>query len=298
VKKILFTGLFSIAALFVSLAAENFFDFNFTLWPNSIGSLDGRGDISLRWLPWLGTEASVYTDNRVRVADTATDASTAKTASVTGDLYPVKINEELLWSILKKKLDWLAFSAALGARITWEKTNSYGYDPTTYVFRIADTTGTLFTVPLRLTLGLRFPKVDFTAFFENTMPLFGMGGLFPTVTNYDTQTSAIDSATNALASSAIRYELTSTRWGGELGIDLRYVQPILGFENYHYTQGVGPNFLNVIGRDVNTYTGNLTLSFIKESWGSPMIGFSYVSYYDFAQNVELSRQYRVNFGIR
>jgi len=252
---------------------DSILTYGFNILPDTGGTLNARADIGGNWTPWLSSNIAAFTDNYTSSFETATDVSTVVSNGLAAALTVFRIDEDLLWLVLKKKLEFLEFSAGIAGAYDWTEQQQYGYDPslTVPLFYIDESIKTVLRPLQSYSLGFRLGPVAISGKFESTI-------------YWSTETVVSSHFTSAMSAApdpaAIEYQGGETLAGGNLELDLRIVRVIGGVEYYRHIMTDGTK-ANTSMSDTWTYRGALLLSFLKLAGGSPLIGASLVNKSDY-----------------
>ncbi len=252
---------------------EPFVSYSFNLLPDTRGTLNARGSIGLNWTAWLSSDLSAFTDNYTNSLDTASDVSTVVSSGRTIALTILRVDDDLLWTLLKKKLEFIKFSAGIRGAYDWTEQKQYGYDPSQAlpVFYIDESVKTVLRPLQSYSLGFKLGPVLVGGKFESTIYWS---------TEAITSTHFTSAMTAAPAAVAIEYDGGETLAGGDLEVNLRVVNVIGGVEYYRHIMTDGTK-ANTSMSETWTYRGALQLSFLHLAGGSPVIGASFVNKSDY-----------------
>ena len=217
---------FMVIALLIALAlpmlaaeedAPSPLSYSLSFVPGLDGSINIRAGLDYRWLSWMSSGILFYTDNYVRTNDTAQDVSTLSSTGRTAMLTLIELNQDLVWQLLKFRLDWLDFSAALVGGYNYIAQEEYGYDPSSspVLFYLNESTATILKPLQRYRLGLDFGFLKIAGLFQSTLYW----------TNEDVTTNHYTSImTEEAVPTSKTYFGGDTLAGGDLELDLRYVK--------------------------------------------------------------------------
>jgi hypothetical protein len=278
----------------IPVSAKSQFTYNFILAPDMSGNLNGRIDLGYSWNPWLFSGAAGYTDNYVQSFNTSTDISSLNSSSRAASLTALKVNQDLLWLLVGKELDFLSFSAGLVGIYDVTSQKQYGYDPTTLpspVFYLDSTEKTSLRPIQSYTLGLNFGPLALGGKFESTIVW---------AREKVTSSHFLSSMASPPTATTISYNGGDTLAGGSLSLDLKAIRLIGSFEYFLHVMTDGTT-AHTFKSDTYTYGASAVLTFMKLSGGSPVIGVSAVNKLDYivASKKSISNDaIRFEFGLR
>jgi len=265
----------------------------FNLMPDTNGTLNARIDLGARWTPWIESGIAAFTDNYSQPFDTDTDVSTIISNGKALELTILRVDEDLLWLLLKKPLDFLEFSAGIIGAYNLTEQQQYGYDPSNAapLFYLDESIKSVLRPLQSYSLGVRLGPVALSGIFESTL-----------YWSTETITSSHFTSDMAVAPEpgTITYSGGDTRVGGEAEVDLRVARIIGGLEYYSHVMTDG-TMANTSKSETWTFRGAVLLSFLQLAGGSPLIGASIVNKSDYFvvrdENIDTSN-IRLEIGLR
>lgn len=267
--------------------------YGFNLLPDTYGTLNARLDLGVRWTDWLSSGVAAYTDNYVRPMESDADISTLESSGSSLELTALRIDQDLLWRLIRKRLDFVELSAGLVGAYSVTEQSRYGYDPSgsAPVFYIEDSRRSILRPLQSYSLGLRLGPARLTGAFESTV-------------YWSAETVASSRFTSEMAEAptpiSLEYKGGDTKVSGELELDLRAVVVLGGVQFYRHVMTAG-TASTTSQSDSWSYRGAVVLSFLKLAGGCPLVGASWVvkdEYFVAGDENLASTALRLELGLR
>jgi hypothetical protein len=272
--------------------------FGIDLSPTTQGSIDGKATLALAWTPWLSSELEGSSETYSLPIERSGVTGSVSSSTRSLVLEAAKIDQDLLWAIVKKRLDFLEFSAGIAGKAAWRSTEETGYDSAGAGFFYLEEKELRYLKPLvDFSLGLSFPPIK----------LSGYGVLTPIATYEDTDgtiLNSVDAIKTPYTKSEIGYD---GQYGGSLSLAFGPVRPTASVDYFIHsgattTYSTGSKLRYVYQHQDLSVGLDFILGFIKTGAGSPLVGGAWVTSTETAINhSELDyrkSRFRIDLGFR